>query len=209
MYQNLVPKRVRHDLGEYFTPDWLAELVLKEVEYDGDLEKRVLDPACGSGTFLVLAIKDVKNYAEEHFVTDKRELLRKIVGDVVGIDLNPLAVLASRANYIIALGDLIRYIPKGGVEIPVYLADSILVSRGISLYGQPEFVRETSVGKFWVREELINKELWEPLLDRVDFCLKNNYSVENFKKYYSKLLMKLWLNFMESGIKSWRRRRRR
>jgi SAM-dependent methyltransferase len=200
---------VRHDLGEYFTPDWLAELVLKEVEYDGDLEKRVLDPACGSGTFLVLAIKDVKNYAEEHFVTDKRELLRKIVGDVVGIDLNPLAVLASRANYIIALGDLIRYIPKGGVEIPVYLADSILVSRGISLYGQPEFVRETSVGKFWVREELINKELWEPLLDRVDFCLKNNYSVENFKKYYSKLLMKLWLNFMESGIKSWRRRRRR
>ncbi|MCK4734840.1 MAG: N-6 DNA methylase [Methanophagales archaeon] len=73
-----MPKKVRHDLGEYFTPDWLAELVLKEVEYDGDLEKRVLDPACGSGTFLVLAIKEVKNYAEEHFVTDKRELLRKI-----------------------------------------------------------------------------------------------------------------------------------
>jgi hypothetical protein len=69
---------VRHDLGEYFTPDWLAELVLKEVEYDGDLEKRVLDPACGSGTFLVLAIKDVKNYAEDHFATDKSELLRKI-----------------------------------------------------------------------------------------------------------------------------------
>jgi len=37
LYQNLVPKRVRHDLGEYFTPDWLAELVLNEVEYDGDL----------------------------------------------------------------------------------------------------------------------------------------------------------------------------
>ncbi|RLG34257.1 hypothetical protein DRN97_02980 [Methanosarcinales archaeon] len=80
LYQNLVPKRVRHDLGEYFTPDWLAELVLKEVEYDGDLERRVLDPACGSGTFLVLAIKEAKNYAEEHFVTDKSELLRKIVG---------------------------------------------------------------------------------------------------------------------------------
>jgi type I restriction-modification system DNA methylase subunit len=112
LYQNLVPKRVRHDLGEYFTPDWLAELVLKEVGYDGDLEKRVLDTACGSGTFLVLAIKEAKNYAEEHFVTDKSELLRKIVRNVAGIDLNPLAVLASRANYVIALGDLIRYIPK-------------------------------------------------------------------------------------------------
>jgi len=71
LYQNLVPKRVRHDLGEYFTPDWLAELVLKEVGYDGNLERRVLDTACGSGTFLVLAIKEAKNYAEEHFVTDK------------------------------------------------------------------------------------------------------------------------------------------
>jgi len=109
LYQNLVPKRVRHDLGEYFTPDWVAELVLKEADYDGNLDKRVLDPACGSGTFLVLAIKEMRNYAEEHFVTDKSELLRKIVGNVVGIDLNPLAVLAARANYVIALGDLIRY----------------------------------------------------------------------------------------------------
>ena len=29
----------------------------------------ILDPACGSGTFLVLAIKEAKNYAEEYFVT--------------------------------------------------------------------------------------------------------------------------------------------
>ncbi|MEM4888937.1 MAG: class I SAM-dependent DNA methyltransferase, partial [Thermosphaera sp.] len=71
LYQNLVPKDVRHDLGEYYTPDWLADLVLNEVgwvletferkaEEEGNhlapLELRLLDPACGSGTFLVLAI---------------------------------------------------------------------------------------------------------------------------------------------------------
>jgi len=50
--------------------------------------------------------------------------------------LNPLAVLASRANYVIALGDLIRHIPKEGVEIPVYLADSILVSRKMKFTGE-------------------------------------------------------------------------
>jgi type I restriction-modification system DNA methylase subunit len=43
--------------------------LLNEVGYDGDLERRVLDPDCGSGTFLVFAIKETKNYAEEHFVT--------------------------------------------------------------------------------------------------------------------------------------------
>jgi len=49
LYQYLVPEVVRHHLGEYYTPDWLAELVLNEVGYRGDTRKRVLDPACGSG----------------------------------------------------------------------------------------------------------------------------------------------------------------
>ncbi|MEM4647954.1 MAG: N-6 DNA methylase [Candidatus Pacearchaeota archaeon] len=129
LYQNLVPRDIRHRLGEYFTPDWLAELVLNEAGYDGNPDKRVLDPACGSGTFLVLVIKRIKEYAEEHFL-DKRELIQKIINNVKGIDLNPLAVLASKANYLIALSDLIRYRPREGIEIPIYLADSIFVERG-------------------------------------------------------------------------------
>ncbi|MGH9670593.1 MAG: N-6 DNA methylase, partial [Terriglobales bacterium] len=56
LYQYLVPKKLRHDLGEYYTPDWLAEHLLNQLGYEGDLDKRLLDPACGSGTFLVLAI---------------------------------------------------------------------------------------------------------------------------------------------------------
>jgi N-6 DNA methylase len=56
-YPQLFPKSVRRDLGEYYTPDWLAEHVLKKFGYEGDPDKRILDPACGSGTFLVMAIK--------------------------------------------------------------------------------------------------------------------------------------------------------
>ncbi len=48
LYQQLFPRDVRHDLGEYYTPDWLAEHVLNELEYVGDPDKRLLDPACGS-----------------------------------------------------------------------------------------------------------------------------------------------------------------
>ena len=186
LYQNLVPKKVRHDLGEYFTPDWLAELVLKEVEYDGNLDKRVLDPACGSGTFLVQAIKEAKDYAEEHFVTDKSELLRKIVGDVVGIDLNPLAVLASRANYVIALGDLIRYIPTGGIEIPVYLADSISVSRKMTFSGEWVVYLTTSEGEFSVPQEVINKNLLSNVLGVIETCIKGDYSEKEFEKLIEK-----------------------
>ena len=31
LYQYLVPKQLRHDLGEYYTPDWLAERLLNQL----------------------------------------------------------------------------------------------------------------------------------------------------------------------------------
>ena len=66
LYQQLFPKSVRHDLGEYYTPDWLAEHVLNELGYVGDPDKRLLDPACGSGTFLVMAINRIRRWYDEN-----------------------------------------------------------------------------------------------------------------------------------------------
>ncbi len=57
LYQDLFPRALRHTLGEYYTPDWLAEHVLDQVGYQGNASERLLDPACGSGTFLILALQ--------------------------------------------------------------------------------------------------------------------------------------------------------
>lgn len=127
LYQQLFPKSVRHDLGEYYTPDWLAEHVLNEIGYEGDPDKRLLDPACGSGTFLVMAINRIRHWYEvnrEKCAYDEGELLKKILANIVGFDLNPLAVMAARTNYLVAVKDLIRHV--GNIEIPVYLCDSIM-----------------------------------------------------------------------------------
>jgi type II restriction/modification system DNA methylase subunit YeeA len=137
LYQNLVPRELRHRLGEYYTPDWLANFLLDEVglSYENimrmgeedplkPLKIRVLDPACGSGTFLVLYISRLRRYAEEHYLTDV--LLGYLLTNVVGYDLNPLAVLTARTNYLLAVADLLAY-AKGPVELPVYLSDSIMI----------------------------------------------------------------------------------
>ena len=60
---------------------------------------------------------------------DRDPLLRqtcakKVLENIVGFDLNPLAVIAARTNYLLAFGDLIRYARP--VEIPVYNCDAIL-----------------------------------------------------------------------------------
>ncbi len=127
LYQEVFPKRFRHVLGEYYTPDWLVDQMLDEVGYAGAPAGRLLDPACGSGGFLVSAIRRLRaRWAERYGRTGaRREALRRaILSGVVGIDLNPLAVVTARANYLIAIRDLLPRM--GAVETPVFLGDSIL-----------------------------------------------------------------------------------
>ena len=208
IYQNLVPGKnagakadVRGKLGEFYTPDWLAELLLDEVEYKGDPDVRVLDPACGSGTFLVLAIKRIRRYAEDNFL-DQRDLIAKIIQNVQGIDLNPLAVLAAKANYLIALSDLLRYRPRDGIDIPIYLADSISVVRvpSQSKTAPDEFELQTNEGKFWITEEIIQKRLLYPTLSALSESLKLGLSRAEFQS-----LMRKRFPLSQSTISSFER----
>jgi SAM-dependent methyltransferase len=170
LYQYLVPKRIRHDLGEYYTPDWLAELVISEVGYDGNLEKRFLDPACGSGTFLVLAIKRARQYALDNF-RNETETLEAILKNIVGFDLNPLAVLAARTNYLIALGKLLKY-KRGDIELPVYFADSILVDRKPTLYGTYAYSLKTEADEFQIPTGVVRKGLLPKVLAVLEECVQ-------------------------------------
>jgi SAM-dependent methyltransferase len=126
LYLQIIPREVRHDLGEYYTPDWLAELTMNRAGFEGDPQHRVLDPACGSGTFLVIAISRLKRYYEfnrERISLSEREFLKTVLANVVGFDINPLAVLASRTNYLIAIRELLIHADE--IELPVYLSDSV------------------------------------------------------------------------------------
>ncbi|MEM2292063.1 MAG: N-6 DNA methylase [Nitrososphaerota archaeon] len=218
LYQNLVPKKIRHDLGEYYTPDWLAELVLNEVgltiekfeeiakEKDdtlAPLSLRVLDPACGSGTFLILVINRLKEYAEAHYLKDV--LADYLLKNVVGFDLNPLAALTARTNYLLAIADLLSYV-KGPIEIPVYLADSLLVETRQTLTGTTYIITH-HVGEFELPKSIVDKGLLNRLLDAVDRYVRLRYKPEEFKQVVSrefnldqnelKLLGDLYSKFLE------------
>jgi len=145
LYEELVPRReVRQRMGIYTTPDWLAELILNNLGLTVDnmvrmgsegkdpLDIRVLDPGVGTGTFLTLYIQRVGEYLRRVYkgnVPPKvaEEALRKVVRNVVGFDIEVLALMTARTNYLIALASagLLQY--KGGViEIPIYMANSVV-----------------------------------------------------------------------------------
>jgi SAM-dependent methyltransferase len=123
LYETLVDPEQRHDLGEYYTPDWLAARVCAKA-IDNPCVQRVLDPACGSGTFLFHAVRRYLEAAETGR-QDPGTVLRQCLERIVGIDVHPVAVMVARVTYLLALGqERLRYRPQG-ISIPVYLGDSL------------------------------------------------------------------------------------
>jgi type II restriction/modification system DNA methylase subunit YeeA len=191
LYQHLVPEDIRHKLGEYYTPDWLADFLLDEVGLSREnlekmgsensfkpLEIRILDPACGSGTFLVRYIARVRDYAREHYLED--ELVDYLLNNVIGYDLNPLAVLAARTNYLLMIADLLHY-KRGNVEIPVYLTDSLMVERKTTIMGGV-YVLKTVAGEFQLPSSIVDKGLLVNVLNEITNALRNKYNSDEFKK---------------------------
>jgi type I restriction-modification system DNA methylase subunit len=126
IYQEIVRKSERHRIGEYYTPEWLAQMTLKEALQAWSTEHQnyipsIFDPACGSGTFVTNAIKWMK---EALSAVDASQRLEQIITAVAGADINPLAIAIARSNYIIALGDLLQN-RTGSIFIPIYFCDSI------------------------------------------------------------------------------------
>ena len=192
LYHYLLPRELRHDLGEYYTPDWLAERVLTQLNeglyiapkgqrqvVDLFPSRRLLDPACGSGTFLVLAIRAIKEHALRQGV-GASDTLEYILHCIVGIDLNPLAVMAARVNYLLAIADLLPY-RRGPIIIPVYLADSILTpTEGSTLLEQGQRKLHTVVGDLPIPGSITSAEQISHLTDLLDEYISHGFSIGAF-----------------------------
>ena len=117
LYEATVPQTVRAGFGEFYTPYWLAQHVVSKAGLRAN--DSVLDPCCGSGTFIIAAISAIRQENRKTPITAK-----EIFGRVVGIDLNPLAVLTARVHYFICIADLLEAEDVGQFVIPVFLGDA-------------------------------------------------------------------------------------
>jgi hypothetical protein len=129
VYQHYMPKGERLRLGGFYTDDELAALLLELVGYAGE---ELLDPACGSGTFLVEAVPFVRRRVEQQIRTRSRsarakEILEVVSSSIKGIDIHPFAVFLSRMNLFFITLDLFQSIrnmdPQYTYRFPVYEAD--------------------------------------------------------------------------------------
>lgn len=115
-------------LGQEFTPAWLCSLMANELlrRAPAGTPLRAVDMCCGSGAMLVA----VSNCYREHLVAESHQAgevdaLRLLIEAATGFDIDPLAVMLAKVNWLIANRDWL--VPGERVAIPVYHADSLFV----------------------------------------------------------------------------------
>lgn len=93
--------------GTYYTPSVLVEYVLSQVLEEDRLatNPRVLDPACGSGIFLVESFRRIVRYqvAKERKMIASESLRRILREQIVGIEINEEAVRITAFSLYLAL----------------------------------------------------------------------------------------------------------
>ena len=125
LYESVIPADDRRRLGEYYTPDWLAREIVDAVVTD-PLNQRVLDPACGSGSFIFAAVRKYLNAAKAEGRTSA-QAIGGLLDHVIGIDVHPVAVHLARATWTLAARDALEGARDTQMElsVPIYLGDSL------------------------------------------------------------------------------------
>ena len=136
LYRQYIPARHRLRYGEYYTPDWLAEAMCNVIIDDGFIGEQirrfqsgkevegVLDPACGSGTFLYHAIRRIAESDPVRRSYMRRSDVARLASRIVrGMDIHPVAVEMARAN----ARRLLR--TAEDADLMIYQGDSLLAPR--------------------------------------------------------------------------------
>ena len=108
--QNLCEPPEKKKKGQYYTPPEVVGYILDEVGYRSGPGiigggKRLIDPACGSGTFLVTAAKRLVA-AYQKAENDPVTILARVRENLYGFDLNPFACYLAEVNLLIQVLDL-------------------------------------------------------------------------------------------------------
>lgn len=141
LYQRYFDPETRKALGEFYTPQPVIEYIMDGVGYDrGVSNERLIDPACGSGTFLVEAaeryIADVERYEDD---PDWEEHLRDLCTRprIVGLDIHPFAVLMAQIRFVVAILPAYRKAKSSNPEftlrrLPIYRTDTLRNERELT-----------------------------------------------------------------------------
>lgn len=125
IYNTYVERKEKKERGQYYTPRPIVDYMLDAVGYvagPGIIgpDRRLIDPACGSGSFLVAAAhRLVAAYQAAPQRPNPMQVLRSIRQSLFGFDLNPFACYLAEVNLLIQVLGLIKEAQDQGIRQPL------------------------------------------------------------------------------------------
>lgn len=185
IYQQMVSPETRKALGEFYTPPELASMMVEDSYRVGQM---VLDPACGSGTFLVEIALRIINSSESR--EEKILALKKIYG----FDVNPIAVSVSKANLLLLLTHF--YANTNDLPIQIFLCDSLYpitweLQETLELGKTIVFEMHSINQRFPFSSVFFEKEKrpsFTRLLTQIDYIITNSIQMDSAKEKVYELL---------------------
>ncbi|WP_271254220.1 HsdM family class I SAM-dependent methyltransferase [Pseudanabaena sp. Chao 1811] len=146
IYQSFLPPAKRKRLGEFYTPTALVDWILEQTIFShGD--GKLLDPSCGSGSFLVRYVHRCLQESRNRGISindSHNPIVRDLQTNVWGFDLNPFAAFISHFQLMWAL---IRFKPST-TDIPkvhIYNLNSLLKDDDLVPFLGEEFFPDGSI----------------------------------------------------------------
>lgn len=133
-YLNITKEKSR---GIVYTPEWIVNLILDNIGYVDDLEKKtIIDPACGSGNFLMLVLDRLLNYLErKNFAyTDKINIINK---NIYGVDIDQNALEKCKINLV---NILLKHKIKDKLDFNLYNRDALDINLNKDLFNNFDYV---------------------------------------------------------------------
>jgi len=113
-FEMVAKKKRRKEHGIYYTPKFVTNYIVKETvgrflqehSYNEILNIKILDPACGSGSFLIRAYDELLNYhayqrGKPVSELDQWERLQILTNNIFGVDLDMQAVEIAHLNLLL------------------------------------------------------------------------------------------------------------
>ena len=187
LYENMRDHKEKKKLGEFYTPNDVVDYILDGVGYTDSREietKKLIDISCGSGSFIIKAIRRMVNRwlkinncdtISELAIDEAKTLISSIKDNIYGIDTNRIACILCQVNIHIVLFEILKHIQKSNptYKLPLFNIinnDSLTIDTTVKynyVVGNPPylFIRDIPIN----RRKIIENRDFETASGQYDY----------------------------------------
>lgn len=181
----LANKNHRLLLGQELTPFWLSKLLVSNVvaKLNGKELPQFVDMCCGSGSMLIATIDETKKLIS---TLNRSEAEAAILSCCTGFDIDPLATILAKINWLINVADIIDF--SKGIYIPIYHSDSLFISSLVSATDDDSldislYDKTIRMPKILIRHE--NQQLFDGIVNKCHDLTNIAVTFEDIRSYIS------------------------